>query len=204
MRHLRIMHRSAPNRPIQHRLSQGHLTSPAYRALSGHCSCIARAHFTSIAIPVIYKISCQLYPPGTHLALGSGVNDVIETNILAVALDEHLSLPPDMPVIEMDSYRSVLAYMRMTSVQWVIAGMKTLDMPVWEFVKQMRRISTGQRWALVSSHLTDRDELTARMLGAAGVFEGSEGLEQLLVHCIGQSHAPKWRSTSQPLTKQST
>lgn len=111
------------------------------------------------------------------------MNDVIQTNILTVALDEQISLPPDVQVIEMASFRSALALLRMSSVQWVITGMKTLDMSVWEFVRQMRRISPEQRWILADSHLDDAMELSARMLGVTGVFESPVELEHLLLPC---------------------
>ena len=72
-----------------------------------------------------------------------------------------------------DSARSAIELLRMLRFDLVITADRLPDMPVFQFVKRMRAGWPWQKWALVSSRLTNQDEITARTLGVMRIIEGA-------------------------------
>src|SRR3954454_25411112 len=72
-----------------------------------------------------------------------------------------------------DSARGAIELLRMLRFDLVITADPLPDMPVFQFVKRMRAGWPWQKWALVSSKLTDQDEITARTLGVMRIIEGA-------------------------------
>ncbi len=98
--------------------------------------------------------------------------DAEQGSVLAVGLrdaDRHAA--GDCTVA--DSARSAIELLRMLRFDLVLTADHLPDMPVWQFVSRMRAAWPWQKWALVSSHLTDFDEVTARTLGVMQIIEGS-------------------------------
>jgi CheY-like chemotaxis protein len=90
--------------------------------------------------------------------------DAEQGSVLAVGLrdaDRHAA--GDCTVA--DSARSAIELLRMLRFDLVLTADHLPDMPVWQFVSRMRAAWPWQKWALVSSHLTEFDEVTARTLG---------------------------------------
>jgi DNA-binding response OmpR family regulator len=72
-----------------------------------------------------------------------------------------------------DSARSAIELLRMLRFDLVLTADHLPDMPVWQFVSRMRTAWPWQKWALVSSRLSELDEITARTLGVIQIIEGA-------------------------------
>ena len=72
-----------------------------------------------------------------------------------------------------NSARGAIELMRMLRFDLVLTSDRLPDMPVWQFVRRFRTAWPWQKWALVSSHLTEQDEIAARTLGVMQIIEGA-------------------------------
>jgi DNA-binding response OmpR family regulator len=97
--------------------------------------------------------------------------DQDQASILAVGLGE--SIPPEYAenCSTADSARSAIELMRMLRFDLVVTADQLPDMPVWQFVQRVRAVWPWQKWALASSTIDQRDEITARTLGVLCILE---------------------------------
>ena len=92
-------------------------------------------------------------------------------SVLAVGLrDADLSDAP-RSCTSADSARAAIELLRMLRFDLVVTSDRLPDMPVWQFVKRIRAAWPWQKWALVSSRLTEQDEIAARTLGVMQIIE---------------------------------
>lgn len=97
--------------------------------------------------------------------------DQDQASILAVGLGS--TVPPEYAenCSTADSARSAVELLRMLRFDLVITADQLPDLPVWQFVQRMRAAWPWQKWALASSSLNPRDEITARTLGVIRVLD---------------------------------
>ena len=91
------------------------------------------------------------HEPGSILAVGLRDSDLADV--------AHACTPSCTAT---DSARSAIELLRILRFDLVITADHLPDMPVWQFVKRMRAAWPWQKWAMFSSRLTERDEITAR------------------------------------------
>jgi len=92
--------------------------------------------------------------------------------VLAVGLTETLQ-PAIDGCASVATGRGAIELLRMLRFDLVVTADQLPDMPVWQFVQRMRAAWPWQKWALVTSRLTDRDEIAARTLGVMSIIEGA-------------------------------
>jgi DNA-binding NarL/FixJ family response regulator len=70
-----------------------------------------------------------------------------------------------------DSAKKALELLRMLRFDLLVTGDRLPDMPVGQFIRRVRVAWPWQKWAMVGSVLSARDEIAARTLGAMAVFD---------------------------------
>ena len=94
-------------------------------------------------------------------------------SVLAVGLREADLSDAPHSCTSADSARGAIELLRMLRFDLVVTSDRLPDMPVWQFVSRIRAVWPWQKWALVSSRLTEQDEITARTLGVMQIIEGA-------------------------------
>jgi DNA-binding response OmpR family regulator len=93
-------------------------------------------------------------------------------SVLAVGLPESELNDSAVACTTADTARSAIELLRMLRFDLVITADQLPDMPVWQFVQRMKSAWPWQKWAMVSSRLNERDEITARTLGVMQIIQG--------------------------------
>ena len=75
--------------------------------------------------------------------------------------------------------RQALAMLRLMYFDLLLAGDQIPDMSVWTLIRTIRMCWPQQRWALVASHITPREEIEARSLGSLMVIESVPNCSRL-------------------------
>ncbi len=102
------------------------------------------------------------------------MEDYERPSVLGVGLEEAHQTPADLPVelTQADCTRRAIEMLRVMRFDLLLVALRSSS-PPWNFVQAARRCSPGQKWMLVGpDHVSDRDEITARSLGATSVLAG--------------------------------
>jgi len=74
-------------------------------------------------------------------------------------------------VMTADTGRRAIELLRMLKFDLVVISHPLPDMPAWNLNQRIRMTMPWQKWALVGSEISQRDELMARSLGVVGMFD---------------------------------
>jgi len=78
------------------------------------------------------------------------------------------------------SARRAIGMLRMLSFDFVVVGVRLPDMSIWDFLRHLKTAWPQQKWGLVGEAITAPQERTARMFGAATVFDATPTSDELL------------------------
>jgi len=90
------------------------------------------------------------------------------------------------------SARRAIDMLRILSYDLVVVGMQLPDRSLWDFLRHLKTAWPQQTWAVVGGPITEQQELTARMFGAAAVFAATPTSHELLNL---PSHYREWAIT---------
>jgi hypothetical protein len=102
------------------------------------------------------------------------MEDYERPSVLGVGLQEAHQTPADLPVelTQADCTRRAIEMLRVMRFDLLLVALRSSS-PPWNFVQAARRCWPGQKWMLVGpDDVSDRDEITARSLGATSVLAG--------------------------------
>lgn len=100
-------------------------------------------------------------------------------SLLAVGLPDTPTATQQYDLRVADSGRQALAMLRLMYFDLLLVGDQVPDMSVWSLIRTIRMCWPQQRWALVASHITPREEIVARSLGALMVIESVPNCSRL-------------------------
>lgn len=67
--------------------------------------------------------------------------------------------------------KEAIGLLSIACIDLVVIDVSLSDMSPWDLIQMLRRAWPWQTWALVGTALSSEDEVRARSLGAAGVFD---------------------------------